>query len=73
MVKKKRIVAGILAASLCALLIKVPALAAVPPVEEPNISVTTDKSAYLGDEKITEIVTIETAKGTAITDVEIRA
>lgn len=73
MLKRSRIVVGMLAVCLCTLFVKTPAAAADSPNQEPKISVTTDKSDYSGNQNITEIVTIETAEGGAVTDVEIRA
>ena len=73
MLKKSRMAAGMLVAFLCAALAAAPVSAAENPVQEPNISVTTDKSVYSEKENITETVTIETPDGCSLTDVEIRA
>lgn len=73
MLKKNRVVAGVMAAFLCAVSVAVPVSAEESPVQKPKISVMTDKSVYSENENITETVMIESPNGCTLTDVEIRA
>lgn len=73
MLKKSKIVVGILSAFLCAVPVTTSVSAAENPIQEPKISVTTDKSVYSGTENITETVTIETPDQCSLKDVKIKA
>lgn len=72
MIKKGRIAAVAVTALLTAGMSVVPISAAEPEMNEPEISVVTDKSEYSGDEKITETIKIKNPMQESLKNIAIK-